>query len=155
MKSSWSETDFDELGWHDSHVHGFRVLEGEHGTGELRLDLDYILEWLCPAGEGGACRFRIAPALLKFRDVTSLRFSLDYATPTAAMGPFSIGGIEREPISYGSGYGSYRWTIPINWPAGEITFESPGFTHMLTGSVVETDSQQLDESQRNGDSPVD
>jgi hypothetical protein len=43
----------------------------------------------------------------------------------------------------------------INWPAGEITFESPGFSQSLTGAAIETDSQQLDEAQRSGNSTVD
>ena len=155
MTLTWTDADFDSLEWHDVHIHGFHVLEGEHGTGELWLDLDYILEWVGPCGAGDGYQFRIAPAILKFRDVTSLRFSLDYATPTAAMGPFSIDGIERKPISYGNGCGSYRWTLAINWPAGEITFDSPGFSQSLTGAAIETDSQQLDEAQRSGDSTVD
>ena len=154
MTDTWTETDFDTLGWHDSHVHGVRILDGEHGTGELWLDLDYILEWLHPATEGGSFRFRIAPAMLRFRDVTSLRISLDYTTPTTAIGPFSLDGIERELFSYPNGYEAYRWTLNVNSPDGQITFESSGFTQSLTGAVVETDSQQLDSSQRNGDSPV-
>ena len=102
VTSTWTENDFDSLGWHDIHVHGFQIIEGEHGDeyhadGELWFDLDYILEWMHPDSEGGAFRFRIAPASLRFRDVSSLRLALDYETPTAAMGPFSIDGIERAP----------------------------------------------------------
>ena len=89
-----------------------------------------------------------------FRDVTSLRFTLDYATPTAAIGPFSIDGIEREPISHENGYESSRWAIAVNWPDGELAFESPGFTQSLTGPIVETDAQYLTGDERNGDSPV-
>ena len=154
MTSTWTEADFDSLGWHDIHVHGFRVTEGEHGVGLLILDLDYILEWIHPKTEAGSFRFRIAPASLVFRDVTSLRFTLDYATPTAAMGPFSIDGIEREPISHENGYESSRWAIAVNWPDGELAFESPGFTQSLTGPIVETDAQYLTGDERNGDSPV-
>jgi hypothetical protein len=154
MTSSWTESDFDSLGWHDIHVHGLRVIEGEHGAGELRLDLDYILDWIHPKTQGGSFRFRVAPASLRFRDVTSLRLSLDYATPTAAIGPFSLDGIEREPISYGNGYESFSWTIAVNWPEGELTFESPGFVQMLTGPAVETDSQHLSDGERGGDAPV-
>lgn len=59
-----------------------------------------------------------------------------------------------EPFSYGNGHESFRWKISVNWPAGEIEFESPGFTLSLTGPVVETDSQHLNDSERNGDSSV-
>lgn len=144
MTTSWTEADFDSLGWHDVHVHGLRVLDGEFGAGQLWLDLDYILDWICPADGSGNCRFRIAPAVLRFREVTSLRLELDYATPQSAMGPFSLAGIERESISYGEGHTSFRWTIDVNWPTGRITFESPGFGQQLTGAAVETDSQFLE-----------
>ena len=144
MTGSWTEADFDSLGWHDVHVHGFQILEGEHGTGQLWLDIDYILDWICPATNDEAYRFRIAPALLRFRDVDSLRFELDYATPTAALGPFSLAGVEREAISYGGGFSSFRWKMEINWPSGSISFVSPGFIQELTGPIVETDSQCID-----------
>jgi hypothetical protein len=52
VTSTWTEADFDSLGWHDVHVHGFRVLDGEHGAGELWLDIDYILDWVCPSDLG-------------------------------------------------------------------------------------------------------
>jgi len=153
VTSRWTEADFDALGWHDVHVHGFRILDGEHGAGQLWLDLDYILDWVCPTNDVSSYRFRVAPAILQFRDVTSLRLSLDYATPTAAMGPFSIDGIEREPISYGDSYTSFRWAIAVNWPAGAIAFESPGFHLHLTGPAVDTDTQYLTDTVRASGSP--
>jgi hypothetical protein len=37
LTTRWAEDVFDLLGWHDVHVHGFRILEGEHGTGQQSL----------------------------------------------------------------------------------------------------------------------
>jgi hypothetical protein len=142
----WTEADFDSMSWHDVHVHGLRIVEGQDGAGELSFDLDYILEWLCSGDK--TCRFRVAAAILTFRDVIDLRLSLDYATPTAAVTPFSIGGIEREASAY-----AYQWRIPVNWPAGEITFTSPGFSQRLVGPIIETLSQCLDPSVRLGCTP--
>jgi hypothetical protein len=147
MTSTWTEADFDSLGWHDAQVHGLRLIGEESGPGELWLDLDFILEWIEPTQDGGGYRFRVAPALLKFREVLSLRVSLDYATLGAATGPFCIDGIERERIAY-----SWQWRLRLNWPNGEITFTSPGFTQQLTGPVVETNSQCLTPAERNHDS---
>jgi hypothetical protein len=62
---------------------------------ELELDLDYILEWITPAADSVSFRYRVAPARLRFRDVTNLAITIDYASASAAMGPFSIDGIER------------------------------------------------------------
>ncbi|NMF90241.1 hypothetical protein [Aromatoleum petrolei] len=140
----WTERQFDEMSWHDCHVHALRLVEGEYGAGELVLDLDYIVEWLCDA-EG--CRFRIVPATLRFREVTNLRLSLDYAGPSAAMGPFSIHAIERrdEPRER---YVAQVWTIAINWPRGEIAFEAKGFEQGATGAPVVSAPQCLRADER-------
>ena len=36
-KTNWTEADFEVLGWHDNHVHGFSIREGEYGAGFLTL----------------------------------------------------------------------------------------------------------------------
>ena len=112
------------MSWHDNHVHGLEIIEGEYGAGKLILDIDYILEWITNAE--GKYQFRILPALLEFRGVTNLRVALDYATPTAGLGPFSIHAIERE-FEARARYEAQVWRIVINWPVGEITFEAKGF----------------------------
>jgi hypothetical protein len=89
-------SDFDTMSWHDNHVHGMKIQAGDYGAGELFFGLDYILEWT--SEENGEMRFHIAPALLQFQEVTALKVVLDYASPTAALGPFSIDEIEREVI---------------------------------------------------------
>ena len=150
MSKKWTTADFDDLSWHDCHIHGFRLREinDERGTAELEFDIDFIIEWL--AQGDCAFRFRIAPATLTFHDVSGLRVELDYAAPTAGMTPFSIDGIHREPLSNLASYASFRWRLPVSWPAGEITFESPGFTQVLRQEPVEHDCQCLTASQRCG-----
>ena len=150
MSHKWTTADFEELSWHDCHVHGFRLAQtnDERGTAELEFDIDFIVEWLCQADN--AFRFRIAPATLTFHDVFGLRVALDYASPTAGMTPFSIDGINREPLSYATGYTSFRWRLPVSWPAGEIAFDSPGFTQVLRKEPVVHEGQCLTASQRCG-----
>jgi hypothetical protein len=135
----WTHHQFDEMSWHDNHVHALRIVGGAHGSGELALDLDYILEWICDA-DGN--RFRIIPVTLTFLEVTDLRISLDYATPTAALGPFSIHAIERheEPRDR---YVAQVWKILVNWPTGEIAFEATGFVQRGTGLPVLSEAQCL------------
>lgn len=148
-KSTWSTDDYDEMSWHDNHVHGIRIVEGEHGSGEFILDLDYILEWLPPV-DGGHLRFRVAPATLIFHNVsaTSLRIALDYAKPSAAISPFSLHAIEREKHVYPNGYETYKWHLKINWPEGSIDFIASGFTQVLSGKSVEGEGQGLSPSER-------
>ena len=141
-----SEVDYDWISWHDNHVYGLEIHEGEHGTGKLILHLDHILEWLPPVN--GAYSFRIAPAILSFREVSGLKLELDYLGVSAGMTPFSIGQISREAVTYATGYNSYRWSISINWPEGFITFEAPGFTQRLLAAPVVSSDQVLPASLR-------
>ena len=144
----WSTDDFEEMSWHDVHVHGFQIVQndGENGTAELVLDIDYILEW---RENENKFSFVVAQASLRFHEVFGLKLTLDYATPTAGMCPFSLAGIEREPRVFPTSYTSYKWRLGINWPAGEIEFQSPGFTQSLTGKLYTQPSQWLEPSQRN------
>lgn len=139
-QTEWTNADFETLSWHDCHVYGFTLEEGEYGTAELAFDLDFIVEWLCHPGP--PWRFRVAPATLTFHKVFGLRFELDYATPGAGMTPFSLAGVERED-GYPGASPSVRWRLPINWPSGMITFESPGFTQRLRRPPILVDRQRL------------
>jgi hypothetical protein len=141
----WTHRQFDEMSWHDNHVHALRIVAGSHGAGRLILDIDYILDWV--KGDGGSCRFRIVPATLEFIDVTNLRFALDYATPTAGLAPFSIHAIERR-MEHRERYEAQIWTIQINWPVGEISFEAAGFEQRGFGEPILTAAQFLNPEAR-------
>ncbi|MCX7008625.1 MAG: hypothetical protein NTY53_15465 [Kiritimatiellaeota bacterium] len=116
----WTEADYDTMSWHDAAIHGFRLIAGEHGSGKLVLDIDYILEWI---QAGNHFEVRRQPATLTFHEVFGLRMSLDYASCSAAFTPCSIDKIERRSEQR-AGYAAQNWTIAINWPVGQITFES-------------------------------
>jgi hypothetical protein len=140
----WTHEQFEQMCWHDNHIHALRVVEGEYGAGELLFDLDYILEWLKGPER---MQFRLVPATLRFTDVTNLRIVLDYASASAALGPFSIHAIERraEPRER---YVAQVWKIVINWPVGEISFEASGYEQLSTGEPVVSDLQHLSPQER-------
>ena len=141
-KSEWTTTDFETLSWHDCHFYGFRLDPREHGTAELEFDIDFIVEWLCRTAR--QVEFRVAPATLIFHNIFRLQVELDYASPVlAGMSPFAIDGIEREVLSKPGGYSSFRWRLPVNWPSGVITFESPGFRQVLRRPSILVDRPWL------------
>ena len=142
-ETDWDESRFEEMSWHDNHVHGLRIREGEDGCGELELDLDYILEWLRPTPSAFA--FRLAPATLTFVDVFDLRIEIDYAAATAGITPFSISEITRESPVNG---GALKWKIELNWPQGAISFSASGFRQTLRVSPIVSDSQSLSHQKR-------
>ena len=147
-KLEWTEADYPLMSWHDNHIHGLNLAEGVHGTGDLELDIDYIVEWL-KSDSGGIC-FRIAPANLTFREVSNLKVSLDYGVISAAMGPFSIDGIDRR-IEQRARYTATLWTIKVNFPVGEISFEASGFDQVLRRGAITTEQQVLSISERSAD----
>lgn len=143
----WTSEQFESMSWHDNHVHGLTLIEGEHGSGELLLDIDFIEEWIKDATQ---FRFKVVPATLRFMDVFDLSMELSYAAASAAMGPFMIYAIERESYSYPNGGPAYRWRIPITWPGGEISFTATGFDQIARGQTVESSAQGLTRIQRDG-----
>ena len=139
--NKWTTEDFDQLFWHDNHIHGFTLREGYEAAGELDLDIDFIVEWICESGSG-SCDFRIAPATLTFHDVSDLVLSLDYVTKTAALCPASISEIERKALVHPNGYTSFAWAININWPAGAIRFKASSFTQVLRAEPIVVSGRQ-------------
>ena len=142
---SWTDAQFDGMSWHDNHVHALRIVATGDGEGDLILDIDHIVEWI--KGEGGGFQFRILPVTLTFHGVTSLRMSLDYATPTAAFGPFMIHDIERRQEQRAR-YVAQLWKIAVSWPVGELTFEGRGFTQKSSGEPVLSGGQYLTPEER-------
>ena len=140
----WSDAQFEKMSWHDNYVHGMRFVAGQHGAGELVLDIDYIVEWI-QASSG--FQFKIVPATLRFREVTNLRVEVDYAGMTAAIGPFSIDGIRRTSEQR-DGYVAQCWSIPLNFPGGEISFEAAGYDQVAWGRAVVSEMQVLQASER-------
>jgi len=139
----WTTDDFDAMSWHDVHVHGFRFDEykATEGSADLVLDIDYILKW---EKSRESLLFTVCRADLRFHQVFGLKFTLDYAAPTAGMCPFSIAGIEREALQSSAGHQAYKWRLPVNWPAGSLEFRAPGFTQVLTGQPhVQSGRQSL------------
>jgi len=137
MKRFWTDADFPSLSWHDNSVHALRIVEGKDCTGEIVLDIDHIVEWI---DSDERYEFLVAPAELRFRDVSDLRMTLDYPRTSAALGPFTLDRIEFAQ--------SNLWTLKVNWPVGEISFSSAGFLQRLTGEPVVSSSQALDSGSR-------
>ena len=96
---------FEDFGWHDNAIHAFRIAEGDDGcSGQLTLDIDYILEWITPMGQGDRFSFVVAPADLVFHKVTDLVISVDYVSCSASLQPMTIEEIHREVHTYPNGY---------------------------------------------------
>ncbi len=141
FRERWYTADFDQLDWRGVHVHGFRIVEGVHGTAELQLDIDFLLTRPADADPHGG--HVVAQAMLQFHEVSGLRFTLDYVACSAGMSAFSIALIERRPLreredaADAEDHGPWRWRIELGWPEGMFEFEASGFSQWLVGEPVE------------------
>jgi hypothetical protein len=68
-KATWTDADFEEMGWHDCRIHAVSIGEYDDDTlpsARLLLDLDYIVCWVDPALFRRHFTFWISPATLVF-----------------------------------------------------------------------------------------
>ena len=65
------------------------------------------------------------------------------------MEPFSIHAIERR-TEVRERYVAQLWTILVNWPAGEISFEANGYEQVACGKEVVSCMQHLLPEERDG-----
>ena len=73
-KSLWTEQDFDEMGWHDVHIH---ALAFDSENFELLLDIDFLFAWVDPAPGEKYYSFWISPCTLAFSNVHSLKAQIE------------------------------------------------------------------------------
>lgn len=144
-KETWTELEFNEMSWHDNHVHGMSLSEGEHGSGTVTFDIDYIVEWI--KQESGDIGFRIAPASLIFHEVTNLEIHVDYSKLSAALVPFSLDSITRTEEKRAR-YTATVWKLKLNWPEGFISFEASGYLQVLRMDPIVTTQQLLNKEER-------
>jgi hypothetical protein len=144
-KWTWTEEDFERMGWHDALVHAFSFQPGDW---ELLMDLDYILQWVDPAPGEGGYRFWSAPATLVFADVADLRIELE---PFPA---FELADISRsDPQASDTREdtpSSVHWLWTLDFHNGRVTFRSTGFTQSFRRPPVFNSSQSLTLEERGG-----
>ena len=155
-RSTQTESDFDDLSWHDNQIHGieFRTgdVDNDDWTSELVFDIDFIVEWIC--GVDGIASFRIAPATLCFHGVTDLKMNLNSQDTgfQAMLRTLSIFEVERERIENQKVHLDrpyYLWRIVLSDPAqGAISFGATGFTQEFRGDPVFSSKQKLSRQER-------
>ena len=121
MKYKYTDVDFDEMSWHDCPIYSMKF------DNEVEFDLDYIMEWIrLPDGD---FEYLIAPATLKFIDVTKLVVSIE----TDFINGLEIVNIER--INHA------EWVIELQ--EGEIRISAPKFEQFLRKSPTRSKRMAL------------
>lgn len=131
--------------WHDNAVHALHLTDvnAEEGTCTMTLDIDHIVEWILRP-KTKFYEFRIAPAPLRFYGVFALKVTIDYSIGPIAVMPFQIDGIERSPIDNPyTDAKSFHWTIRVNSPRGELTFDARDWSLIFTAPAALSKTQIL------------
>lgn len=132
-KNIWTETDFEEMGWHDANIYKIGLTE------DLELDIDYLFKWNKPDIEGLPFTFWVAPATLVFRQVKNISFEL----VTAFNDTFEIVDIERTVTE-----NQTSWTI--NTRQGNIEFISEGYNQYIRQKPTFQFGQTISYAERYG-----
>lgn len=142
--------DFNGFQWHDNAIHGIRLIESDDGhSGDLVLDIDFIVEWLQPLEGSNEFRFRVAPADLCFQRVSKLVISLGWSSSGAVFPPITIHQVSRIPFIAPDGRSSFEWRIEMNHPPeGFISFHSCGYLQAERKPAITTDQQHLSQTER-------
>jgi hypothetical protein len=132
--------------WHDNALYGLRLDVGDpekqDWRSDLLLDIDFIAEWQC--GTSGEHRFRVAPAVLAFHDVTDVALTIDQGDSQGrnAIMEWAIDRVVRERLDRPFAY--WRWTLQLGVPSGgRIAFCSTGFTETLKRAPKWVSEQRL------------
>src|SRR3569623_127663 len=121
-------------------------------TSELTLELDYIVEWICP--DSSPCQFRIAPARAIFSGVSVLAVHLGWGSTgiQVSLSDAVIWSVEKaavmeQKIFLDRPY--YGWRIRLHAPErGEISFGAVAYNIRMKSEPVVKDQPRLSRKER-------
>ncbi|PKF60179.1 hypothetical protein CW745_16385 [Psychromonas sp. psych-6C06] len=73
-KLIWTESDFLEMGWHDSIIYSSFAKIDDY---EFVLDLDYIFNRVKPELEGDSFNFWVSPVTMVFQNVSDIKVNIE------------------------------------------------------------------------------
>jgi len=121
VKEVWTEADFEDMCWHDSTILSIHISSEDH---ELKLDIDYIYEWVYDE-DTRICSTWNGPCSLTFKDVSDLKLS-QYNQEIVNT---YIVEIRKENVHPENE--TFRWRFHIVTGLGSISFTSSGFAQMV------------------------
>ena len=145
-KPVWTDVDFEQMGWHDAHVHAVAF---RPELFEFWVDLDYIFSWVHPQGDEKYFRFWVAPVTLVFTNVHSLGFEIELYD-----GGLSVLSLERseptKPRNADHMPQQVEWLWRLDCNEGEIALRSVGYSQFTRRPPALLQAQELTFEERGG-----
>ena len=135
LNTNWTDQDFEVMDWHDNFIDSISF-PSENLI--LKLNIDYILEWIKPDNEE-LYQFKVALAKLEFYNVLNLTIDLAFSN-TACL---YIDEILRSNRRLSPNRKGFLWDYKIKTDKGSITFDSTGFTQTLISQPQISHSQRF------------
>ncbi|MGS2765235.1 hypothetical protein [Sinomicrobium sp. M5D2P9] len=135
IKEIWSEADFEEMGWHDSHIHAISFPNNDL---ELSLDIDYLFKSILD-DTSSLYNFWVSPCILLFFNVLNLKISIDFQN-TIGLDILDINRLNPRLSPNGK---MTLWDFEIVTEKGYIKFESSGYRQVVKKQPMLSQSQVL------------
>jgi len=136
VKEIWTEQDFEQMGWHDSHVYNVSFPNKEL---EFCLDIDYLFKWVLDSSKTNLYKFWVSPCVLVFFNVSNLKISIEFKDSIG----LDILDINRnESFLYLEKKITF-WNFEILTDKGTISFESSGYKQIVRKQPILNQSQVL------------
>ncbi|MFC6066832.1 hypothetical protein [Streptomyces ochraceiscleroticus] len=143
-KSVWSESDFEDMGWHDATVHGLYVQRTDGVLPRLLLDLDYIVRWVHPIPPAKYFSFWMSPATLVFDEFWDIEGDFDHKGTYPEL---TIDDVHR--LVPGDGRADFpQWHIEGH--AFDLKFRAAGFRQYFRQAPRLSSVQVLSPAERGG-----
>ena len=141
----WTESDFDQMGWHDNNIYGLSFFPEDF---EFALDIDYIFQWINPVNPDTYYKFWLSPATLVFENVynTILNIETDSGLEIADIHrtnpqkPKNSKFIKRDT----------EWTWQIDCQEGDISLISVGYKMFIRSRPILSQNQKIGLDKRGG-----
>ena len=113
---------------------------------EIRFDLDYLVEWICPTERPGPLSFRVSPATLLFENAGYPELTLK-----SPQGVFSIDEFVRSDYQRIPGAALGTWLYQLRGHDNcSVQLRASGFRLYLRSEPTLIHGQELSFSQRGG-----
>lgn len=135
VKEVWTDADFEEMGWHDSHIHAISFPNENLG---ISLDIDYLFKWVLD-DKSNRYKFWASPCTLFFFNVVNLKIDIDFQNTIE----LSILNINRDNPRLPAAGEITLWDFEITTDKGHIKFESSGYKQVVRKQPIFSQSQVL------------
>ncbi len=131
----YSDTAFNEMGWHDNRVYSIGVPTEDN---KFTLDIDYIFEWSKEGDEHSGCW--ISPCELIFKGVHDLKINIDFKQYVFLF----ISTIIRTNKRLSPNGTVVIWDYKIELDNGVIELSATGFEQIVKKQPVFSEFQDLE-----------